>query len=201
MSVTNPTLQSPNHETRPLNIQTSVRPSIASLKETFQKGKLQLHASEYTFQYLRSQMGHPKQSNFTEKEAGICQVDFSQVNKHKPCLFGCCLLVCWLGPVPTCLWCPQFSGREGRSCFWTSINPVVRFSSVWSWGFPLVWEWTMSCQLRFWKMLRCIPNRDWFWATENLCYGQFSVRPCSKVLILVFVANSMRHGESETFIS
>lgn len=51
----------------------------------------------------------------TEIDTKIIQVEFSQVDKHKPWLFGFWLLVWLLRTPPACLLCPQFSGREGVS--------------------------------------------------------------------------------------
>ena len=129
MPVWNISFQSPNHEIRPLYLQPSVRPSISPLKETFKRGKLKLHTSEYTCQWLKSHASHPKQRNFIDNEAGIFLVDFSQVDKHKPSFFGCGLSVWWLGLLLTILWCPELLGWEKVSLYLSCINPVVRGTS------------------------------------------------------------------------
>ena len=47
-------------------LQPSVRPTTSPLKKTFQRGKLQLQSSEYTYHYLESQNSQPKK-NFCQE--------------------------------------------------------------------------------------------------------------------------------------
>ena len=129
MPIWNTSFQSPNNETRPICLQPSVWPSIFPQK-TFKREKLKLnHVNSWNHRLAIQSKG-----TLTENETGIFLVDFSQVEKHKPCLFGCWLLVCWLGPLPAYLWCPQLSGREELSLFWSFMSPVVRASIGGSWG-------------------------------------------------------------------
>jgi len=76
MPIWNTSFQSPQHETKTLCHQSMVRYSISPLKKTFIKGKLQLHASEYTCLYLNSQASHPNQRNLIKNEARVFLVDF-----------------------------------------------------------------------------------------------------------------------------
>ena len=85
---------------------------------------------------------------FAKNEAGIFLVDISQMEIHKLCLFGCWLLLWWLGALPAGLWYPKLSGRKGVSLFWPSMSPVVRASIGLSWGFPLGWEGNLALPIK-----------------------------------------------------
>ena len=67
-----------------------------------------------------------------------------------PVSLGSGSLLWWLGSLWACLWCPQLSGKEGVSLFWSYESPALRATRV---GLDIsllkergLWQWQWVCR-------------------------------------------------------
>lgn len=80
----NTSFQIPNHETNPLFLQPSVKPLVLPLKKTFQRGKLKLHASEYTRYQLKLYASHPNKGFLLRMNLGYFWWIFHRLINRSP---------------------------------------------------------------------------------------------------------------------
>ena len=142
MTRRNMSSQSTNTETIPLCHQPSMRPWVSPLKQTFQKGKLQLHSSEYTCQYMKTHDSLPNQRHFKWEWNEYISGGFSTCWEEQALsLFGDWLVVWGLGPVP--LVCGIWNCNQGKESLpydpWWALWWVLQVLQD-SWDFPLVGE-------------------------------------------------------------
>ena len=139
-------------------------------------------------------------NEFPKHEARRSLVYISQVDKGKPCLIGCWLVMRWLVPLPACLWCPKLSRNEGVSLFLSSVGPEGR--ATWA-GL----EVSLLDERGLWPGNWGSREGGGAWQMEAGCRWQNSSTlvhyqtDCSKGCSDQFsVANSLRHGQRLHFL-